>query len=1158
MTTHLSPQSSHPNTALSNKQNSIRDQGSSSDPTHKGTSTSKFTKSSCNDRTTWIANANQIINATRVFTSTARPSLKGSSLPPETEFKNLTSLLKSLTIGVKYPIGGIPLADTKSLVFCLSRTARFLSESCLRQQSSCVGRGRNDTDEQFEVMELMFLLISLLIDKQLGDVHVGGTSGEIGAGGREVGGVEGDGNERGLDDNEINELLADCVEVVEMFAGGNCNDCLLILSTAPMRVLTNCLKALGALVYGRSAKCTEVHSKLLKQGGHGLLIRLCDPDELSKLYHGDCDSRVNSTMFSVNCAEIRRMACVCIGNLFYKSSGTITTKYSDSSFQAIVSNISLKENTLLDRSKYNRFMNSAFKSLLHLITSSKNVSVNFLPSIMALLKQHMVYGLSHAMLIHSECAYAVPKEPLNSRFEPLSDQMVLVRGLGADAVTKSGGEAGRRGSAADYSSSGSELSEVETESAKKHKATLTVRHSALLCLQAVLKNTPRKNIYRYWPSFIPDSESPLTSNLFTTIIHDPSPKVRLASIATLMGFLENSRQYLSAADGRETLHSFTSLSRSLGLMAHAMHEHLIAAIAIEKQGNVLTMLFKGLALLVVNSPYERLRKGLKGDVLNVCVHQCFSTHDQNVKVGTLTCLGALLSLPERPKIFEEFCSLVPVEGSACAVDCILELLDKTNPIPVRLEAHQVMVSILKSYFENFAAHFDRLHKIVRSGILDGDPMVRYYSVKVLEEYARSLSIGLNEDKDAWSRLAEEFWNHFLDSHVGNLLEDKSHLVRSSVMDCLSCLNEKVMLLLSSERKVHLLTWASDCCTDDNAHVRAAGCRAMGVFSNFSIFREDILCLSDIGNTLLSCLDDTSINVKVKSCWGIGNLSEALVTCSLSLDKEEMIFFPLKLVYQLMHSCIVSSRGNDKLKASSVRALGNLCKLLTRDSLQDTSITALVDNCLHALVRNMNSGSVKVRWNACHALGHLFENENISLSYSDGCKHAMKNLLHVIQASSNFKVKINAVAAIFSLQSRFRYGESNNIGLIAEALMNAFKNIDQMEDFAEFRYKPTLQRYLEACFVLIVYVMDDTDFPSMADAVGKELDVVYTMICNALELTRFYSEHENERVQEQVVSSLIIDRLNSFECGKKFNRLIETQIEHVTSDMYERFRGLETK
>lgn len=64
--------------------------------------------------------------------------------------------------------------------------------------------------------------------------------------------------------------------------------------------------------------------------------------------------------------------------------------------------------------------------------------------------------------------------------------------------------------------------------------------------------------------------------------------------------------------------------------------------------------------------------------------------------------------------------------------------------------------------------------------------------------------------------------------------------------------------------------------DADPSVRAAACRALGVFVLFPSLREDPMFVSDMTKAILLQKEDKTILVRVRASWAIGNLCDALV------------------------------------------------------------------------------------------------------------------------------------------------------------------------------------------------------------------------------------------------------------------------------------------
>lgn len=72
----------------------------------------------------------------------------------------------------------------------------------------------------------------------------------------------------------------------------------------------------------------------------------------------------------------------------------------------------------------------------------------------------------------------------------------------------------------------------------------------------------------------------------------------------------------------------------------------------------------------------------------------------------------------------------------------------------------------------------------------------------------------------------------------------------------------------------------------------------------------------------------------------------------------------------------------QVRSNAVRVLGNLLHFLRQSQLSHPTFQRPVEDAVRALVKTVQSDSVmKVRWNACYALGNAFRNPALSLGES---------------------------------------------------------------------------------------------------------------------------------------------------------------------------------
>lgn len=74
--------------------------------------------------------------------------------------------------------------------------------------------------------------------------------------------------------------------------------------------------------------------------------------------------------------------------------------------------------------------------------------------------------------------------------------------------------------------------------------------------------------------------------------------------------------------------------------------------------------------------------------------------------------------------------------------------------------------------------------------------------------------------------------------------------------------------------------------------------------------------------------------------------------------------------------------NVQVKCNAVRALGNLLHFLRESQLTRSAFQRPLEDAVRALVKTVQSeATMKVRWNACYALGNAFRNPALPLGES---------------------------------------------------------------------------------------------------------------------------------------------------------------------------------
>uniref|UniRef100_A0A671WP84 HEAT repeat-containing protein 6 n=1 Tax=Sparus aurata TaxID=8175 RepID=A0A671WP84_SPAAU len=667
-----------------------------------------------------------------------------------------------------------------------------------------------------------------------------------------------------------------------------------------------------------------------------------------------------------------------------------------------------------------------------------------------------------------------------------------------------------------------------------------VRQGALHCLLAVAKGVEKRTLYGYWSSFIPDSPpigGPPPLTLLTIILKDPSPKVRACALQVLSAMLDGSRQFLAVAeDTASPRTSYTPFSFLLATAVRELHRALSLALLAETSPQTLTQVIKCLAYLVANAPYHRLRPGLLSPLWKQ-MRPYVRHRDVNVRVSVLTLYGALVTtqapLPEvqlllqQPEGSSSGGSFTPKDSAlswrqrdgvsspsrtpltpsprgprtpaeeASSPPWLLQLCvslvtqpreDQSDsdgagtggglalePSPVRLEALQVMSHLVRGYFSRAQACLCEIGQVSARCLGETDPSIQLHGAKLLEE----LGTGIIQQYRAENNVPESsrvpmsqvvlFWSEVLSGPLNRALQNEQHpTLQTSACDTLSSILPQAFAQLPDKTQLMCITVLLGLTYSENYLVKTAAVRALGVYILFPCLREDVMFVADTANTILAALDDRSPNVRAKAAWSLGNLTDTLIVNmeSVGVDFQEDAF-------TLLHTT-----------SNAVRALGNLLHFLRQSQLSRAVFQRPLEDAVRALVKTVQSeATMKVRWNACYALGNAFRNPALSLDSATWSGDAFSSLCHVVTSCKNFKVRIKSAAALAVPSSRGCYGDMERFSCVWRSLATALENSEDTNDFLEYRYSASLRHTLSKALLHLLSVSQQQDMP----ALGASLD-----------------------------------------------------------------------
>ena len=475
------------------------------------------------------------------------------------------------------------------------------------------------------------------------------------------------------------------------------------------------------------------------------------------------------------------------------------------------------------------------------------------------------------------------------------------------------------------------------------------------------------------------------------------------------------------------------------VVATVIQLHVALRRALQRLGeappSLCTAVLQCLGELVSATPYGRFPAGM----LTLCVPQLLQLlqhREISVVVSTLQCLGTLLStkgsLPEVADIMLPGAAggLAQADGGAEATQpsllhSLLQLCSGDAPLAVRTEVLSVIAKGSRHYSGVVSAAWVQVQPLLLQALADSQPHMRASSLKVLEELLRAragTTALVHAQAAAVQRLptrrlelqgAQDFFSLALvggpdgeaqegDSmdvlalvqhHFPRGLQDTTAAVRSSACMCLSYVlpvDWAIMLAKGVKRgsfeatnegmvlRDATLSLVVTACSDSVPSVRVAAARALGAFACFRDWKSHAYARV-AGPALLQLTRDSSLNVRVKAVWALGNLcatptrsteasthsastaglmapSSSAVTHTAGGQHDEHAtahetgvpssssplmlsqFVPLPFLRRIALALLAAGADNDRVSSAAVRTLGLVVKglvehLYPRDAFQ---------------------------------------------------------------------------------------------------------------------------------------------------------------------------------------------------------------------------------
>ncbi|NXX58199.1 HEAT6 protein, partial [Scopus umbretta] len=428
-----------------------------------------------------------------------------------------------------------------------------------------------------------------------------------------------------------------------------------------------------------------------------------------------------------------------------------------------------------------------------------------------------------------------------------------------------------------------------------------------------------------------------------------------------------------------------------------------------------------------------------------------------------------------------------------------------EPCPLRLESLQVLALLVKGYFSMAQSHFLELGEVACRCMEEMDPSIQLHGAKLLEE----LGTGVLQQYKPDSAVAPDqrvpvsvvvtFWTMMLNGPLPGTLQNSPHAtLQTSACDALSSILPEAFSHLQNDQQILCVTLLLGLNHSENPLVKAAAARALGVYILFSCLRQDVMFVADTANAILNSLHDKSPNVRAKAAWSLGNLTDTLIINMETMGQSFQEEFSDLLLLKMLRSATEASKDRDKVKSNAVRALGNVLHFLQPYHIANPRFREAIEESLQALISTVESeATMKVRWNACYALGNVFKNPALPLGEAPWTTQAYSALSSVVKSCKNFKVRIKSAMALSIPSKRECYGSTEQFCQIWSALVVALQKSEDTEDFLEFKYSASLRTQICQALLHLLSLAKSTDLPVIWETITENGDAIKSYVLQYL-------------------------------------------------------------
>ncbi|XP_017273447.1 HEAT repeat-containing protein 6 [Kryptolebias marmoratus] len=416
-----------------------------------------------------------------------------------------------------------------------------------------------------------------------------------------------------------------------------------------------------------------------------------------------------------------------------------------------------------------------------------------------------------------------------------------------------------------------------------------------------------------------------------------------------------------------------------------------------------------------------------------------------------------------------------------------------EPPPVRLAALQVLSHLVRGYFPLTQSSLWEIGQMSARCLGETDSSIQLHGAKLLEEFGTGIILqyraenNIPESSRVPINQVVQFWSEVLSGPLnGALQNNQDPALQASACDALASILPQAFMQLPDKTQLMCITVLLGLTYIENHLVKTAAVRALGVYILFPCLREDVMFVADTANIILAALEDRSTNVRAKAAWSLANLTDTLIINmqNVGVDFQEEISDMLLL--KMLQAATRASTDKDKVKSNAVRVLGNLLHFLRHSQMTRSAFQRSLEDAVQALIRTvLSEATMKVRWNACYALGNAFRNPALPLDSAPWSHDAFSALCHVVTSCKNLKVRIKSAAALAVPARRGCYGDAKRFGCVWRSLATALENSEDMNDFLEYRYSASLKHTLSQALLHLLGVSEARDMPALGASLAGE-------------------------------------------------------------------------